>query len=363
MATLGGVVIYLKNVSENDLAEKDATIQFKLPDTNATVFIDGKEQPALSDDPVVRLKLKPGKHQFTVLRDGKEVFGKEFEVKAGDITEWGTIPIPPPGAPSPWDVLDPAKILESEHFPWHPKELVAVIGSHAWQGLGDPFWRKTANGDQLLACAHFGDTLRVTEAATGKVMASFTRANASDSYVSPDGKTVGLRSNTGVGWTWCLWDLETEKQYPLFTGMHDNHDWDASVRIALSPNGKYAATVQRSTTIIWDAATGKPLEQIKPKVEDNNVDQSVAFLPDSTGVVWVRSAGSGAWASVHSELVLYDVAKRKELNRSMTLKGTGGYWESLNISPDGRTVALAGAKVSKNANNAEKIDFYVDAFL
>ena len=228
-AALGGVIIYLKPAIEKELAENDATIVIKLPDTNVAVFIDGKEQPSPSDEPVVRLKLKPGKHRFSVRRDGEEVYGKEFEVKAGETTEWSAILEAPPGPESPLDALDPAKIPEAERFPWQPKELVAVYGTHAWQGLGDPFWLETANGDQLLAAAHFGNTLRVTEAATGKVIASFTHElgvpkvldgnlTYSDSYISADGKTVGLRGNSAQGavWTWRLWNLGDQEAVPTF---------------------------------------------------------------------------------------------------------------------------------------------------
>lgn len=359
---LAGVIIYLRP-DGNQFADDDGIIQIKLPDVNATVFIDDEKQPALSNEPVVSLKLKPGKHRLSVRQGETEVFGKDFEVKAGETTEWSAVP---ERQESPFDALDAKKIPEAERFPWQPKELVAVFGSHAWQGLGAPFWRKTTNGEQLMAIARIGNKVRITDPVTAKEIATFDlkmpTGSYSLTYVSPDGKTVGMFAtddSNQTGGTWALWNLETKKRYPLITCKPNG----AIARVAVSPDGKYAATVQYQLTTIWDAVSGKPVEEISTKMlsNPNSTWCGVAFLPDSKGLVWFRSNDD----YTSSELVCYDLVKRKERNRLIPketfLQSTShdSITLPLAISPDGNTVGVTVLKRTVNANNAQKIDPYI----
>ncbi|OWK36414.1 WD40 repeat domain-containing serine/threonine protein kinase [Fimbriiglobus ruber] len=78
-------------------------------------------------NPTAKVKLNPGDKPLIV-----EAAGKELPlVPTPDVQKKDKSPVPLSPSANPFDRLDPAKIPAEERFPWQPKELVAVIGSHA----------------------------------------------------------------------------------------------------------------------------------------------------------------------------------------------------------------------------------------
>jgi serine/threonine protein kinase len=137
------------------------TLVVEVDDPGVSVSIDGEEM-VITGTGVKELRLKPGQYNVLASKDGKLVSQELVTVtrngrrvvrvsrEAGPALATGDRPTPDTGtapAPrpddvatgsaglSPFDQLRPEDIPAEDRFPWQPKELVAVLGSHRQRHL------------------------------------------------------------------------------------------------------------------------------------------------------------------------------------------------------------------------------------
>jgi|GEM_PF-1491785 len=297
--------------------------------------------------------------------------------------------------PSPFDQLDPSTIPAEERFPWQPKELVAVLGSHhrwhwhevrrldwsadgrwvasvAWgftpSSIGEPrvsIWDAhtrrlattidTPDGTPARACAFTPDGKRLAVAGRDTIWLYELSDNKSRSIpwggpkgpqVLPGGSALALKFSSD-GKT--LVGTEYEHQQP-----HVIKVWDLSVprprlRIAksvlaanenaatisdLSPDGKTLAYCARNPNrlILVDLSGPEIVERAAIEYDDVKLG-TCAFSPDGKSLAVGTSKGEKIW--------LYDLTAN-----SPTAKTTLHYNETdllnlLRFSPDGKWLAHA----------------------
>ncbi len=130
-----------------------------------------------------------------------------------------------------------------------------------------------------------------------------------------------------AGQTAILWDLDTGKKLQAFATNGERLGMGGLNVVALSPDGKLAATATENRAItIWDARTGK---EIRKLVSDGEVGSAAVFSGDGR-VLGV--AGSSSCA-------IWDVSTGKQVGTLPT-----GYTQGIALSEDGR-VALAWSNI------------------
>jgi WD40 repeat protein len=184
-----------------------------------------------------------------------------------------------------------------------------------------PSYRVALSPDGTLAAVGSKEAIHLVTVRNGKEIRKLDLpAEHSGSVAfSPDGATVaasfGLdRTDHGV----CLWDVATgllRRKLPPES---------AGDRIALTPDGKTAATVWSGRPVrLWDVAAGKQLRTLG----DAGVTWFAAFSGDGKALIVVRNDG----------VVLWDVATGNELRR-FGARHMSYYAAAL--SPDGKLLAL-----------------------
>jgi hypothetical protein len=154
---------------------------------------------------------------------------------------------------------------------------------------------------------------------------------------SNDGK---LLASLGADDTIRLWEPSSGKE---LSAIRPAEKIDAP--FAISPNGKYLATVGKERVQIWDTGTGRELHSIDdPNLKNKDFQPDVVFSPD--GKTLLGTSGP-------EELRLIDVESGKETRRLSRMPNfsTNAFYRDhhqLSFAPDGHTVAtlaLQGEKV------------------
>lgn len=244
-----------------------------------------------------------------------------------------------------WDVTGAAPALK-DHTPRHAWEFVRT------QIFVQP---PVLSADERLFLDYFGDTVRVREVATGRVVRDLgARRDASFGLFSPDGTRVLIHQSDG------LEDPNVVRLFDVATGKvtaefpTDDMVWDALV---FSPDGRMVAWADHAHAVhLHDATTGRAVRTIAPErrpPEERTGDARLLFSPDGTRLLvetyyhdLLRRPGDEAvWANLPirilrvadgREVVRFDAAPA-DSNRAGKLSCAA--W-----SPDGRLLALAEAE-------------------
>jgi WD40 repeat protein len=354
VVAVAGVIISLKT--------REGTVVVNLPDADAQVFIDDKQQPDLDSQRVVRLKLKPGKHHFSARRDGKEIYGIDFDVKAGDVTEWSAdyasngkappaIPRSKPGGDDPLRFLDAESILSAEKFDWQPKELVAVFGTHAWRHWNRDLYSRHDVSDYLHLAfapdgqgvivldrygagynsfAADGDVAKAWDAATGRRLRKFLLSGAYLMTYQPERRTVGLVAGQDGDWRLRRWNIDTGEVLPDMPG-----DTVRPTRVCASRDGKFIATLglTKPAPVLWDARTGKKIHEFDALPNPNGRPRLI-MDPDGKWIVTVQSSAFSVDPKLllrHYDTTTFQVFAEKELP-GCEVPSLG----DLSLTPDGK---------------------------
>jgi WD40 repeat protein len=172
---------------------------------------------------VIKTKNKDGTETEIKVPDGATVAiekgGKEVAKVGPEPWKPGPVWKPVPAGQSPFDKLDPREIPQEERFDWQPKELVAVIGSHArrhWTEARsvavspDGKYAATA-GSEVIVWDMATQTPKWTIPATGR--GPEFRPSCTRLVFSPDGKRLVI-SRRAKGAHVQVWDLSGTAPVP-----------------------------------------------------------------------------------------------------------------------------------------------------
>ena len=213
---------------------------------------------------------------------------------------------------------------------------------HAFEGRAHPIVSVAVSpdGDRVLSGSQgWGDTIRLWEAATGRLIwsggvkrgASFSELPAAIAF-SPDGARVVSREDK----TLKLWDAVTGQLLRAFEGHADK-----VVSVALSPDGAQVASGGQDKTVkLWDTTTGQAVHTLEGH---SDAVLSVAFSHDGARVV---SGGKTVkvWDAATGRLVRsFDAVSALGRFKQSIAKATGGRSSTNAItavafSPDGTRV-------------------------
>ncbi len=341
----------------------------------ALVFINGEQKPVSIDSSEVgRIELAPGTYKVAVKHGSEELAATEVNVKSGEEEELHVVKKPatkkvelvpppkvtPPPEPYPerdvrnhWAPLDQLRyedITLVERFEGQPKELVQVLGTHAWRGcaslqgrdreLAFPALHFQPDSKDLMALGTLpgrGETL-LWDAVTGQLQQAVLPF--APAAWTPDFHLVAGRSADRMGANRCLvWNVPAKRQRcelaaPKGEEFH---------RIALAPSGKWGATVQgrsvsggAQTVTLWDLDKGAALATLL------SADGSYPVLTVSADS---KQLACGYWTGTEAgkktfQIRVWDAVTRKEV--ASLQKEVAGEVNRLAFAPDGKTIAVGG---------------------
>jgi serine/threonine protein kinase/WD40 repeat protein len=205
--------------------------------------------------------------------------------------EWKPVPM----GQSPFDKLDPNEIPKEERFDWQPKELVAVVGSHAQRFTGAAFGAAMSADGKLaaVAAADSRAALTIWDVETGKRKWSFQPPggdfNLCKVRFAPDGKRLFFFTGDGGGWL-TVYDLTGPKPVPAEYNLNDKPDGKAVFqwgnlgwgvferdRFHLCEGGRTLVVWSANQLGLFDVSDGKPrFVEVKAIVSDPTCWPTVA---------------------------------------------------------------------------------------
>ena len=158
---------------------------------------------------------------------------------------------------------------------------------------------------------------------------------------SPDGSSIAAVCQKGWGSLIWIWDVRTGKKLLTLKDENIMHRYN-DYRVIYSPDGSVIASAgyapfQRYVRL-WDARTGALINKLKSsekRMSGKITSMTIAFSPDGT----ILASGMR-----NNGIELWDVQKAESLH---TLRGHVDQVDSIEFSPDGRTLASVGDSKDK----------------
>jgi WD40 repeat protein/serine/threonine protein kinase len=178
----------------------------------------------------------------------------------------------------PLDQLDAKAIPPEEHFPWQPKELVAVLGKHRGRSWGMINFLAVSPDGQLAAGVGADGLPQLWETATLRsrgVLHDDTSGHILCLAFAPDGRSLACGSTDGVINLWDIGRAKPEKKAILRAHA------SAVNALAFAPNGQTLASGSADDTVrLWDLTRPDRPEVMVLRGHDGPV-LTLAFAPDS----------------------------------------------------------------------------------
>jgi WD40 repeat protein len=146
-----------------------------------------------------------------------------------------------------------------------------------------------------------------------------------------------------------VWDASTGK-----TSLVYKNPFSGVTTIGWSPDSKYIASLQRTTTTVWDAQSGRERTAFTPDTNDSWVT-SLAWSPDGRRIAIAGYLDVQIWdAAIGKKLLTYPAT----LPPNQSQQSVAVAW-----SPDGRRIASAAAKTGHSiqvwdASNAQPLYYF-----
>jgi formylglycine-generating enzyme required for sulfatase activity/WD40 repeat protein/tRNA A-37 threonylcarbamoyl transferase component Bud32 len=195
---------------------------------------------------------------------------------------------PPLAGPSPYDAVDPAKLIADPALPWRPKELVAVAGEQRFDS-----WRRAVtkvhlskDGKTLFASNQDG-TIAIRDADTGRVRQLFEHRvwwnyGSAPFAVSPDERWLVYQKND---MELVVWDL---------TGNREVKNLPLAHHVAFSPNGRHLLVLKLPKLRIIEPAADWKLKQEIDVGAPGGIFALIAVSRDSKRVAVILDAANGS---------------------------------------------------------------------
>lgn len=184
------------------------------------------------------------------------------------------------------------------------------------------------SGDGKLAVSGGKEkTLRLWEIESGRELAAFPGCEGpiKACFISKNGRTAMATD----GATLLSIDLKKNE----VTGRRQlSQSWSAGQAAAFSADGEHVAVGDGYAVRVWNLNSRAE----KPKLEDNEIQWSMAFTPDGTRLV---SGGSG-------KINVWDVRKHRKIH-AIPIAGDG-YVQTLSISPDNKYIAATSSSAGQD---------------
>ncbi len=178
------------------------------------------------------------------------------------------------------------------------------------------------DGGKILLAYGQRDGLIALDVATG-VSKRRIRDMQGVAVLSPDGSQIGIVEGYGSTEPVVVWDVKSGKPVAKIKGNHGG-----AHTVCFSPDNQMLATYGDDGILrYWKLPGG---EEIDPPAGHQNRITGVGFTRDGKRLISASSDGT---------VRFWDAARGKELNR---LSAANEYFNALAMSPDSRTLALAG---------------------
>jgi WD40 repeat protein len=348
-ALVAGIVLTINTGKGTVVIETDSDVEVLVRrGGEEIVILDRKSnQQATLDAGTYTVELKKGDRdtltletkEFT-LRRGKEVIvrvTRKAAPNSGTSPPERSSPIGPPPSTSAragntLDNLDPAQIPAEERFDWQPKELVAVIGTHArrmWGACSDV--QISPDGKLVAVGAEAPAMVVVFDMATRQprwIIPRIPYEHIQSVRFTPDSKRLIVGRHTN-GVLIAGYDLTGEKPTPIGLGTRKRYEgpiWGAGTTAEVLEGGRTIAGMMNwRSPVFMDVSGEKPVQ-----VGERLATGPVAFAAPANVIVYHTPEKKLRIATVRNARLVGDVELPIEWN------GEG----AISLSADGRRLVV-----------------------